>query len=89
MAGAKRIWAIDINPAKFPIAKVPSLQPSLSDPLQDFGATDFFNPRDHPGKKVQQVLVELTDGGFDYTVEAVGDPELMSAALESCHKGWV
>ena len=30
----------------------------------------------------------MTDGGLDYTFEAVGNVELMRSALESCHKGW-
>jgi len=75
MAGAKKIYAIDINSSKFNFA-------------QQLGATDTINPKDYPGKPLQQTLVELTGGGFDYTVEAVGNLDLMRAALESCHKGW-
>ena len=33
-----------------------------------------------------QVLVELTDGGVDYSFECVGNVKLMRAALECCHK---
>eukprot|EP01089_Gocevia_fonbrunei_P020591 TRINITY_DN7714_c0_g1_i1.p1 TRINITY_DN7714_c0_g1~~TRINITY_DN7714_c0_g1_i1.p1 ORF type:complete len:426 (+),score=56.27 TRINITY_DN7714_c0_g1_i1:40-1317(+) len=75
MAGAKHIYAIDINPSKFEFAK-------------ELGATHTVNPHEYPGKPIQQTLVEITGGGFDYTVEAVGSTDLMNAALESCHKGW-
>ena len=74
MAKAGRIIAVDINPAKFEIAK-------------ELGATDFVNPKDHD-KPIQDVIVELTDGGVDYSFECVGNVKLMRAALECCHKGW-
>ncbi|CAI8053507.1 Alcohol dehydrogenase class-3 [Geodia barretti] len=73
-AGASRIIAVDINPDKWAIA-------------QQFGATEFFNPKDH-NKPTQQVLVEMTDGGLDYTFECIGNIKTMKAALEACHKGW-
>lgn len=73
-AGAKRIIAVDINAGKFDMAK-------------KFGATDCVNPKDHT-KAIQNVLVEMTDGGLDYTFECVGNVAIMRAALESCHKGW-
>ena len=74
MAKASRIVAIDINPAKFEIAK-------------QLGATDFVNPNDY-AKPIQDVIVEMTDGGVDYSFECVGNVKLMRAALECCHKGW-
>ena len=50
------------------------------------------NPRDHPGRKISDVVVELTTeegwGGAWYTFECVGSVELMRAALESAHRGW-
>ena len=73
-AGAERIIAIDINPDKFAIAR-------------ELGATDCINPRDHSAP-IQEVLIDLTDGGVDYSFECVGNVELMRAALEACHKGW-
>lgn len=73
-AGASRIIGVDLNPAKFEVAK-------------KFGVTEFVNPADHE-KPIQQVLVELTDGGLDYTFECVGNVKTMRAALEACHKGW-
>ena len=74
MARAGRIIAVDINPAKFDIAK-------------KLGATDFVNPKDHD-KPIQDVIVDMTDGGVDYSFECVGNVKLMRAALECCHKGW-
>lgn len=74
MAKAGRIIAVDINQAKFEIAK-------------QLGATDFVNPKDYD-RPVQDVIVELTEGGVDYSFECVGNVQLMRAALESCHKGW-
>ncbi|XP_071327380.1 alcohol dehydrogenase 1-like [Trachinotus anak] len=73
-AGAKRIFAVDINPDKFEKAKV-------------FGATDFVNPKDH-NKPISQVLAEMTGGGVDYSLECVGNVEVMRSALESCIQGW-
>ncbi len=74
MAGAGRIIGIDVNPAKFEMAG-------------QLGATDFVNPRDH-GAPIQEVIVEMTNGGVDYSFECVGNVELMRSALECCHKGW-
>ncbi len=74
MAKAGRIIAIDLNPAKFTIAK-------------QLGATDFVNPADFD-RPIQEVIVDMTDGGVDYSFECVGNVRLMRAALECCHKGW-
>ncbi len=74
MAEAGRIIAVDINPAKFDFAR-------------SLGATDFVNPADHD-VPVQEVIVDLTDGGVDYSFECIGNVEVMRAALECCHKGW-
>ncbi|MEO8808762.1 MAG: S-(hydroxymethyl)glutathione dehydrogenase/class III alcohol dehydrogenase [Rhodanobacter sp.] len=75
MANAGRIIAVDTNPQKFEMARL-------------LGATDCINPRDYPDTPIQQVVVELTDGGVDYSFECVGNVKLMRAALECCHKGW-
>ncbi|WP_339410059.1 S-(hydroxymethyl)glutathione dehydrogenase/class III alcohol dehydrogenase [Pseudomonas sp. EA_35y_Pfl2_R5] len=74
MAKASRIIAIDINPAKFEVAR-------------ELGATDLVNPKDF-AKPIQEVIVEMTDGGVDYSFECVGNVQLMRAALECAHKGW-
>jgi len=49
--------------------------------------TDCINPKDYD-KPIQDVIVELTDGGVDYSFECVGNVDLMRSALECCHKGW-
>lgn len=41
-----------------------------------FGCTEFINPKDH-NKPIQEVLIELTDGGLDYTFECVGNVNTM------------
>ncbi len=74
MAGAERIIGIDVNPAKFGMAG-------------QLGATDLVNPKDH-GAPIHEVIVEMTNGGVDYSFECVGNVELMRSALECCHKGW-
>ncbi|KAH1840910.1 S-glutathione dehydrogenase [Paecilomyces variotii] len=53
-----------------------------------FGATDFVNPTKLEGKTIQEQLIEMTDGGCDYTFDCTGNVGVMRAALESCHKGW-
>ncbi|MEO7073158.1 MAG: S-(hydroxymethyl)glutathione dehydrogenase/class III alcohol dehydrogenase [Rhodanobacter sp.] len=75
MAKAGRIIAIDTNPAKFEMARL-------------LGATDCVNPKDYPDTPIQQVIVELTNGGVDYSFECIGNVKLMRSALECCHKGW-
>jgi S-(hydroxymethyl)glutathione dehydrogenase/alcohol dehydrogenase len=75
MAKAARILAIDTNPEKFVMAR-------------QLGATDFVNPKDYPDTPIQQVVVDLTDGGVDYSFECIGNVQVMRAALECCHKGW-
>jgi S-(hydroxymethyl)glutathione dehydrogenase/alcohol dehydrogenase len=74
MAKASRIIGIDLNRAKFDLAR-------------RMGATDCVNPKDHP-RPIQEVIVEMTDGGVDYSFECIGNVEVMRAALECCHKGW-
>jgi S-(hydroxymethyl)glutathione dehydrogenase / alcohol dehydrogenase len=64
MAKASRIIAIDINPSKFAIA-------------EELGATDFVNPKDYD-KPIQEVIVEMTDGGVDYSFECVGNVQEIS-----------
>jgi len=75
MNEASRIIAVDINPKKKDVA-------------MKLGATDYINPEDHKGKKIQDVIVQLTDGGVDYSFECIGLASTMRAALECCHKGW-
>ena len=74
MAKAARIICIDINAAK-------------SEMAMQLGATDFVNSTEH-GQPIQEVIVDMTHGGVDYSFECVGNVGLMRAALECCHKGW-
>ncbi|XP_009947578.1 PREDICTED: alcohol dehydrogenase class-3 [Leptosomus discolor] len=74
IAGASRIIGIDLNKDKYAKA-------------EDFGATECISPRDFK-KPIQEVLVEMTDGGVDYSFECIGNVGVMRAALEACHKGW-
>ncbi|ASX10140.1 S-(hydroxymethyl)glutathione dehydrogenase/class III alcohol dehydrogenase [Aeromonas dhakensis] len=74
LAKAGRIIAIDINESKFELAS-------------KLGATDCINPNDYD-KPIQEVIVELTDGGVDFSFECIGNVKVMRAALECCHKGW-
>ena len=67
-AKAGRIIAIDINPAKFELAR-------------QMGATDCVNPKDHD-KPIQQVVIEMTGWGVDHSFECIGNVEVMRAALE-------
>jgi S-(hydroxymethyl)glutathione dehydrogenase/alcohol dehydrogenase len=73
MVGADKIIGIDINPAREAMAR-------------QFGMTHFINPREV--ENVVDAIVQLTDGGADYSFECVGNTQLMRQALECCHKGW-
>ncbi|UAA37555.1 S-(hydroxymethyl)glutathione dehydrogenase/class III alcohol dehydrogenase [Paraneptunicella aestuarii] len=74
MAKAGRIIALDINESKFDLAK-------------KLGATDCINPS-KIDKPIQEYIVEITDGGVDYSFECIGNVDIMRSALECCHKGW-
>jgi S-(hydroxymethyl)glutathione dehydrogenase/alcohol dehydrogenase len=74
MAKAGRIIGVDLNESKFELAK-------------KLGATDCINPKDYD-KPIQEVIVEMTDGGVDYSFECIGNVNVMRSALECCHKGW-
>ncbi|OHU86964.1 MULTISPECIES: S-(hydroxymethyl)glutathione dehydrogenase/class III alcohol dehydrogenase [Pseudoalteromonas] len=74
MAGASRIIGIDINESKFALAT-------------KLGATDVINPKEYD-KPIQEVIVEMTDGGVDFSFECIGNVDVMRSALECCHKGW-
>ncbi|SPN97718.1 probable alcohol dehydrogenase (FDH1) [Cephalotrichum gorgonifer] len=72
---AAKIIVVDVNPAKEEWAK-------------KFGATDFVNPTTLGNQSVVDKLIELTDGGCDYTFDCTGNVNVMRTALEACHKGW-
>ena len=76
VVGASRIIAVDTNPDKESWAK-------------KLGATEFVNPKELPeGKRIQDHLIDITDGGLDFTFDCTGNVNVMRAALEACHKGW-
>ncbi len=73
MAGAERIIGVDLNPKKFALAR-------------QLGATDVLNPKDVGD--VVQAIVELTEGGADYSFECIGNVEVMGQALACTARGW-
>lgn len=73
LAGAERIIGVDLNPQRRMLA-------------EQFGMTDFVNPKDVDD--VVQAIIDLTDGGVDYSFECIGNTDVMRQALECCHKGW-
>ncbi|BAU63614.1 S-(hydroxymethyl)glutathione dehydrogenase/class III alcohol dehydrogenase [Stanieria sp. NIES-3757] len=74
MVGASKIIGVDLNPTKRALA-------------EKYGMTHFVNPQEIEGDLVSY-LVELTDGGADYSFECIGNVKVMRQALECCHKGW-
>ena len=74
MVGADKIVGVDLNPAKRLLA-------------ERFGMTHFVNPNEVEGDLVPY-LVDLTDGGADYSFECIGNVKVMRQALECCHRGW-
>jgi len=73
MVGADKIIGIDINPKREAMAR-------------KFGMTHFINPNDVPD--IVDAIVQLTDGGVDYSFECIGNTKVMRQALECTHKGW-
>ena len=73
MVGANKIIGIDINEDRIEIAK-------------KFGMTDFINPKKTP--ELVEAIMDLTNGGADYSFECIGNVNTMRQALECCHKGW-
>ncbi|CAH0348735.1 MAG: S-(hydroxymethyl)glutathione dehydrogenase/class III alcohol dehydrogenase [Leptothrix sp. (in: Bacteria)] len=73
MVGADKIIGVDLNPKREAMAR-------------QFGMTHFINPKDVPN--VVDAIVQLTDGGADYSFECIGNTTTMRQALECTHKGW-
>ncbi len=74
LVGADMIVGVDVNDGKRALA-------------EKFGMTHFVNPRDVDGDLTSH-LVDLTNGGADYSFECIGNVDTMRQALECCHKGW-
>jgi S-(hydroxymethyl)glutathione dehydrogenase/alcohol dehydrogenase len=73
LVGANRIIGVDTNPARAELGR-------------QFGMTDFINPSDVDD--VTNTIIDMTDGGVDYSFECIGNVKTMRQALECCHKGW-
>ncbi len=73
MVGADKIIGIDLNPEREAMAR-------------RFGMTHFVNPKQVDN--VVDAVVQITDGGADYSFECIGNTTTMRQALECCHKGW-
>ena len=73
MAGADKIVGVDLNNSK-------------KEWGEKFGMTHFVNPKDV--SDVVAHIVELTDGGADYSFDCTGNTDVMRQALECCHRGW-
>ena len=74
LAGADMIVGVDINSDREALG-------------EKFGMTNFVNPDEVSGDLVSY-LVDLTNGGADYSFECIGNVDVMRQALECCHKGW-
>lgn len=73
MVGADKIIGIDINPKREGLAR-------------EFGMTHFLNSNEVPD--IVDAIIQLTDGGADYSFECIGKTQIMRQALECTHKGW-
>jgi S-(hydroxymethyl)glutathione dehydrogenase/alcohol dehydrogenase len=73
MVGADKIIGVDLNPAREAMAR-------------KFGMTDFINPSEV--ENVVDHIIQMTDGGADYSFECIGNTKVMRQALECCHRGW-
>ncbi|EAY77769.1 hypothetical protein OsI_32807 [Oryza sativa Indica Group] len=74
LRGASRIIGVDINPEKFSKGK-------------EMGITDFINSK-ACSKPVHEVIMEMTDGGVDYSFECTGITDVLREAFVSTHDGW-
>jgi S-(hydroxymethyl)glutathione dehydrogenase/alcohol dehydrogenase len=77
MVGADKIIGVDLNPEREAMAR-------------KFGMTHFLNPKaiEAAGGNLVDAIVQLTDGGADYSFECIGNTKVMRQALECTHKGW-
>src|SRR3546814_13688755 len=75
LAGAGKIIGVDINPDREEWGR-------------QFGMTDFLNTKGLSREESIAKILELTDGGADFTFDCTGNTEVMRTALEACHHGW-
>ncbi len=64
LAGANRIIGVDINPDREEWGR-------------KFGMTEFLNSKGMSREDVVAAIVQMTDGGADYTFDATGNTEVM------------
>ncbi len=75
LVGADKIIGIDINPDREEWGR-------------KFGMTHFVNSKGLSRDETIAEILQLTDGGADYSFDATGNTEVMRTALECCHRGW-
>jgi S-(hydroxymethyl)glutathione dehydrogenase/alcohol dehydrogenase len=75
LAGADRIIGVDINATREEWGR-------------RFGMTHFLDTQGMKREEIVARILELTDGGADYSFDATGNVEVMRTALECCHRGW-
>ena len=73
MVGADNIIGVDLNPEREKMTR-------------EFGMTHFVNPKDH--ENVVDHIVQLSDGGADYSFECIGNTKVMRPAFACTHKDW-
>jgi S-(hydroxymethyl)glutathione dehydrogenase/alcohol dehydrogenase len=73
MVGADKIIGVDLNPEREAMAR-------------QFGMTHFVNANEV--ENVVDHIIQLTDGGADYSFECIGNTKVMRQALECTHRGW-
>ena len=75
IAEAKTILGVDLNPDREALGL-------------KFGMTHFLNPSKYDESELMKKIIEITEGGADYSFECIGNVKVMRQALECCHKGW-
>jgi S-(hydroxymethyl)glutathione dehydrogenase/alcohol dehydrogenase len=73
LVGADKIIGIDLNPERKVLAK-------------KFGMTHFIDAS--MTDTLVADIIDLSNGGVDYSFECIGNVNVMRDALECCHKGW-
>ena len=73
LVGADKIIGIDLNPERKALA-------------EKFGMTHFIDAS--KTDTLVSDIIDLSNGGVDYSFECIGNVNVMRDALECCHKGW-
>jgi S-(hydroxymethyl)glutathione dehydrogenase / alcohol dehydrogenase len=73
LVGADKIIGIDLNPERRGLA-------------EKFGMTHFIDAS--KTDTLVSDIIDLSNGGVDYSFECIGNVHVMRDALECCHKGW-